>query len=103
MYVGNAAMSTLESIPPDECRADVFILGYNSYAPMADGSLIADMKVQRLILLPSAAELNVDGLQLPPGITRLRLSEGITPFLLESPDKPEPRPSSETSSHIQAQ
>ena len=103
MYVGNAAMSTLESIPPDECRADVLILGYNSYAPVADGSLIADMKVQRLILLPSAAELNADGLQLPPGITRLRLSEGINPFLLESPDKPEPRPSSETNSHTQEQ
>lgn len=59
MYMGDAAMSTLESIPQDERQVDILILGYNPMEPMIDKTLFPSMDLQRIILLPSAAKLQL--------------------------------------------
>lgn len=66
LYVGNAPMSALESLPPEEQRADVLILGYSAREPMLDPDLPRRMRVQRLILLPDAAALGLSPERLLP-------------------------------------
>lgn len=61
MYLGSAARSTWESLPPEERRADVLILGSNEALPCIDPDARAAMGVKTLILLPDAA-----GIPLPP-------------------------------------
>lgn len=84
MFVGNAAAPTLDSLPPDECRADVLILGYNTYAPITGVDTLLSMGVKRLILLPGASKWSVEQSDLPPGISLLRLSPENNPFFFES-------------------
>ena len=52
MYIGRAAMSTLETLPPEELRADLLICGYNTREPVLDTEYLRRMQPQRLILLP---------------------------------------------------
>ena len=55
LYMGDASMSTLEAMPPEERRADVLILGFNPKEPLLDAAILRSMGLNRLILLPSAA------------------------------------------------
>ncbi len=54
LYIGNAALSTFEALPPDYRRADVIILGYNSHEPIIDPQLLRSIGMKRIILLPGA-------------------------------------------------
>ena len=56
LYVGNAALSTLETIPPKQRIADVLILGYNAHEPIIDTEYVWAMRIRELILLPSTNE-----------------------------------------------
>ncbi len=53
LYAGNAAQSTLETIPPAKLRAHTVILGYNRRDPINDPYLLHEINPQRVILLPS--------------------------------------------------
>lgn len=66
MYMGNAAISTLEAIPPEERRADVLILGSHPKEPMQDLSLLREMRISKLILLPTAAKWQVNARDIQP-------------------------------------
>lgn len=80
IYMGNAAVSTLESLPPEERRADVLILGYSAKEPLLDVDMLRRMGPEQLILLPSAAQWAPDEAALAP--TRvLRLLPDSVPVI----------------------
>ncbi len=53
LYIGNAAQSTLETVPPADRHAHVLLLGHNNREPIEDPGLLNEINPQRLILLPS--------------------------------------------------
>lgn len=59
MYIGHAALSTLEAMPYDAQRADVIILGYNPHEPLLEPAILRRLQPSKVILLPSAAS-NLD-------------------------------------------
>lgn len=57
MYIGNASRLTWETLPTEERRADILILGYHPALPLSDPQDWAEMGVKTIILLPSARHL----------------------------------------------
>lgn len=60
LFIGNAALSTYEALPPEFRHADVLILGYNSHEPIEHPNLLREIGAKRIILLPSAHGHNVE-------------------------------------------
>lgn len=57
LYIGDASALTFESIPEDERKADILILGYNKRMPVADAETIRSVGAATIILLPFAHHL----------------------------------------------
>lgn len=74
LYLGNAAMSTLESMPPEECYADIVILGAHPREPLLDAAILRNMSAERIIFLPSARACRIQDAELAPARVE-RLSE----------------------------
>ncbi len=81
MYLGDASRLTWETLPPEERRADILIIGHHPALPLTDPQDWSEMGVKTLILLPSAARLPLSP-QLPCRVIRvatekclIRLSE----------------------------
>ena len=53
LYIGNAAQSTMETIPQAEKRADIVILGYNHHEPVDEQVFLNDVRPSCIIILPS--------------------------------------------------
>lgn len=77
MYIGDAPISILESIPPHERHADTVILGFSAHEPLIELPLIRSLGAHRIILLPSAAAWNVSSTELAPAILRRLSSESL--------------------------
>lgn len=54
LYVGDASAAVLETLPPQERRADVLILGAHPAHPLSDPEDIAALGAEDIIYLPSA-------------------------------------------------
>ena len=54
LFIGNAALSTFETLPSGFRRADVLILGYNLHEPIVDPQLLRSIGMKRIILFPRA-------------------------------------------------
>lgn len=80
LYMGDASMSTLEAMPPEDRRAEVLILGYNPKEPLLDTALLRSMGLNRLILLPSAAHCHYADAELAPARIE-RLSADSQPII----------------------
>lgn len=80
LYLGHAAASTLETIPPEERRADVIILGCHPNEPLLDAAELRAMSASRIILLPSVQGWSVPDYELAPARVE-RLSAGELPLL----------------------
>lgn len=80
LYLGHAAMSTLESMPPEELRADVVILGTNPKEPLLDTALLRSMSASRVILLPGELQYRISDAELAPARVE-RLSDSEQPVL----------------------
>lgn len=57
LYVGDASLLTFESIPEEERKADILILGRNQRMPLADADTIRSIGASTIILLPSVKDL----------------------------------------------
>lgn len=53
LYVGDASRRTLESVPPEDRKADILILGHNPKIPIEDEEEILAIGAGLIILLPS--------------------------------------------------
>lgn len=80
LYIGHAAMSTLESMPPEERRADIIILGSNPREPLLDASVLHAMGPGKIILLPAVRQWAIPDHELAP-IRVERLSAEEQPIL----------------------
>lgn len=69
MYMGDASRLTWETLPPEERRADILILGHHPALPLSDPQDWEEMGVKTLILLPSARHLPLPS-QLPCRVLR---------------------------------
>lgn len=65
-YVGDASLLTFESIPAEERRADILILGRNKRMPLVDADTIRAIGASRIILLPSTVGCSPDVQRLHP-------------------------------------
>lgn len=63
LYVGDASAAVPETLPPEERRADVLILGAHPTLPLEDEEDIASLGVKEVRLLPSAVHRRAS---LPP-------------------------------------
>lgn len=66
LFIGDAALPTLRSLPPEALRADVVVLGYNPKMPADDPELLRATGARRFILLPSAAASGLTAQELFP-------------------------------------
>lgn len=69
LYAGNAGLSAVEQMLPEELNVDILILGSHAGEPPPDAALLAKLSPHRLILLPTAQRE-----QLPHGGTSAPLS-----------------------------
>lgn len=60
LYVGDASLLTFQSLPHEWRQADILILGYNKKMPLNDAELILSTHASQIILLPSAADMELD-------------------------------------------
>lgn len=77
LYLGNAAASTLESMPPQERRADIIILGSHPYEPLLDPAILRSMSPTRVIFLPSASPDAIPPQELAPARTEILSADSI--------------------------
>lgn len=85
LYIGDAPMETLETMPPEARRADIVIIGYNPKDPVMDTDDLRDMGAGLFILLPSAARWKLTEQSVfPASIIRLSPDERPTWVMDES-------------------
>ena len=78
LYVGDASLLTFESIPAEERRADILILGRNKRMPLVDADTIRSIGATCIILLPSAGGGSPDVQSLHPAeVVRVPLAPSI--------------------------
>lgn len=78
LYVGDASLLTFESIPAEERRADILILGRNKRMPLVDADTIRSIGASCIILLPSAGGGSPDVQSLHPAeVVRVPLAPSI--------------------------
>lgn len=76
LYVGDASYLSYAALPQEAKNAHTLILGKNPVLPVADAEeLSLPGGVRRIILLPSAAELPLNRMPLPPGVCVIRVGE----------------------------
>lgn len=83
MYMGDASRLTWETLPPEERRADILILGHHPALPLSDPQDWEEMGVKTLILLPSARHL-----PLPPQLPCRVLRAEKEKLLLQAAENP---------------
>lgn len=81
LYAGDAAQSTLESLPPAEQRADILILGRNHRDPIVDPRLLRAIGAGRIIQLPSVIRRGEPSVPVPSGVRMEQLSSPENPLL----------------------
>lgn len=78
LYIGNAPISALESLPPTPGSVDIILLGYNKHQPILEAAPLRRFGAGRIILLPNAAHLPWSEADTAPAVLR-RLSQESAP------------------------
>ncbi len=75
LYLGDAARSTWEQLPPEARQADILILGHNRNQPIDDPFLLREVGARLILLLPSASGSALRPEHAGQGCQLLRLGE----------------------------